>query len=60
MVNNPFSSKEDTRVEPSAILPSRELVMIRASYDTAMDRSSYGSRVTRELVWLCLGESRKA
>ena len=29
-----FSDEEDTRVEPPAILPSWELVMIRSSHDT--------------------------
>ena len=41
-VDIPFSSEEDTRVEPSAIPPSQELVMIRSSHDTAMAGSSSG------------------
>ena len=55
-----FSNKEDTGVEPLAILPSRELVMIRSSHDTTMAGSSSGSGVTHELVWPCPDESRKA
>ena len=51
MVEIPFSSEENTRVEPSAIPLSRELVMIRLSYDIAMARSSSGSGATHELVW---------
>ena len=59
-VEIPLSSKEYTGVEPSAIPSSRELVMIRASHDTAVAGSSSGSGVTRELVWPCPGEPRKA
>ena len=43
-----------------AIPLSRELVMIWSSHDTAMARSSSGSGATRELVWPCPGEPRKA
>ena len=56
----PFFGEEDTRVEPPAIPPSRELVMIQSSHDTAMAGSSSGSGVTRELVWPCPGEPAKA
>jgi len=59
-VDIPFSSEEDTRVEPPAIPPSRELVMIWSSHDIAMARSSSGSGVTHELVWPCPGELGKA
>ena len=59
-VDIPFFGEEDTRVEPPAIPPSRELVMIRSSHDTTMARSSSGSAVTHELVWPCPGEPRKA
>ena len=34
--------------------------MIRSSLDTTMAGSSSGSGATRELVWPCLGEPRKA
>ena len=54
-VDIPFSDEEDTGVEPPAILPSQELVMIWSSHDIAMVRSSIGSGVTRELVWPCPG-----
>ena len=60
MVDIPFSSEEDIGVEPPAIPPSRKLVMIRSLHDTTMARSSSGSGATRELVWHCLGEPRKA
>ena len=60
MVEIPFSGEEDTRVDPPAILSSRELMMIRSSHDTAMARSSSGSGVTHELVWPCPGELGKA
>ena len=56
----PFSDEESIGVEPSAIPPARELVMIRSSHDTAMVGSSSGLGVTRELVWPCPGEPRKA
>jgi len=59
-VDIPFSSEEDTRVEPPAIPPSRELVMIWSLHDIAMAGSSSGSGVTRELVWPCPGELGKA
>ena len=57
---NPFSGEEDTRVEPTAVLLSQELVMIRSSYDTAMVVSSSRSGVTHELVWPCPSELGKA
>ena len=60
MVDVPYSGKEDTRVEPPAIPPSRELVMIRSSHDTTMVGSSSGSGATHELVWPYPGEPRKA
>jgi len=59
-VEIPLSGQEDTRVEPPAILPSRELVMIQSSHDTTMVGSSSGSGATHELVWPCPGEPRKA
>ena len=60
VVDIPFNSEEDTRVEPLAIPPSWELVMIRSSHDTAMDRCSSGSGATYELVWPCSSELGKA
>ena len=59
-VDIPFSDEEDTRVESSAIPPSRELEMIRSSHDTAMAESSSGSGATHELVWPCPSEPEKA
>ena len=47
-------------MEPSAILLSQELVMIRSSHDTMMAGSSSKSGATHELVWPCLGEPGKA
>ena len=60
MVDIPFDGKEDTGVEPLAILLSQELVMIRSSLDTTMAGSSSESGVTCALVWPCPGEPRKA
>ena len=56
----PYSSEAGTGVEPPAILPSQELVMIWSSHDIAMAGSSSGSGVTHELVWPCPGDPRKA
>ena len=56
----PCSSEVGTGVEPPAILPSQEVVMIRSSYDIVMAGSSSGSGVTRELVWPYPGDPRKA
>ena len=56
----PFNSEEDTGVEPPSIPSSRELVMIRSSLDPMMAGSSSRSGATRELVWPCPGEPRKA
>ena len=47
-------------MEPPAIPPSWELVMIRSSLDTVMARSSSGSGATHELVWPCPDEPGKA
>ena len=59
-VDIPFDGKEDTGVEPPAIPPSQELVMIRSSLDTVMDGSSSGLGATHDLVWPCPGEPGKA
>ena len=56
----PFSGEENAVVEPPAILPSRELVMIWSSHDATVVGSSSGSRASCELVWPCPGEPRKA
>ena len=56
----PFDGEEDTGVEPPAIPPSWELVMIRSSLDTTMAGSSSRSGATREMVWPCPGEPGKA
>ena len=58
-VDIPFDGEEDTGVEAPAIPPSRELVMIRSSHDTAMAGSSNGLGATHELVWPCPGEPGK-
>ena len=60
MVEIPFSSEENPRVEPPAILPSQEPMMIQSSHDTMMAGSFSGSKATRKLVWPCPGEPRKA
>ena len=60
VVDIPFDGKEDTGVEPPAILLSQELVMIRSSLDTMMAGSSDGSGATHELVWPCPSEPGKA
>ena len=60
VVDIPFFGEEDNRVEPSAIPPSQELVMIRSSHDTAMARSTSESGATYELVWPCPDEMGKA
>ena len=60
VVDIPFDGEENTRVEPPAIPPSRELVMIRSSLDTTMAGSSSGSGVTHELVWPCPSKQGKA
>ena len=56
----PYSGEVGTGVEPQAIPPSWELVMIRSSYDAMIARSSSGSGATRELVWPSPGELGKA
>ena len=60
LVDIPFNGKENIGVEPPAILPSQELVMIRLSHDTVMVGSSSRSKATHELVWPCPGEPGKA
>ena len=60
MVDIPFDGEEDTRVEPPAIPPSREWVMIQSSLDTMMARSSSRSGATHKLVWPCPVEPGKA
>jgi len=59
-VEIPCSGEAGTRVEPPAIPPSQELVMIRLSHDIAMAGSSSGSGATRELVWPYPSDLRKA
>jgi len=59
-VEIPFFGEENAGVEPPAILPSRELVMIRSSHDAVVARSSSESRASRELVWPCPSELGKA
>ena len=56
----PYFDEAGTRVEPPAIPPSQELVMVRSSHDIAMAGSSSGSGATRELVWPYPGDLRKA
>ena len=56
----PCSGEADTRVEPPAIPPSQELAMVRSSHDIVMARPSSGLGVTRELVWPCPDDPRKA
>ena len=56
----PYSVEAGTGVEPPAIPPSQELVMIRLSHDIAMAGSSSRSGVTRELVWPYPSDLRKA
>ena len=60
MADIPFDDEEDTGVEPPAIPPSRELVMIQLSLDTVMAGSSSESGATHESVWPCPGELGKA
>ena len=51
MVKIPCSGEAGTRVEPLAILPSQELVVIRSSHDIAMAGSSNGLGMACKLVW---------
>jgi len=60
IVEIPCSGEAGARVEPPAILPSQELVVVQSLHDVAVARSSSGLEVTHELVWPCLGDLRKA
>ena len=60
IVEIPCSGEVGTRMEPPAIPPSQELVMIQSSHDTVMAGSSSGSGMTHELVWPRPGNPRKA
>ena len=59
-VEIPYSGEAGTGVEPPAITPSQELVMIRSSHDIAMAGSSSRSGTTHELLWPYPGDPRKA
>ena len=50
-----FRGEAGTGVEPPAIPPSQELAVVRSSA-----RPSSGLEATRELVWPCPSEPRKA
>ena len=60
IVEIPYSDEAGTRVEPPAIPPSQELVVVRSSHDVAVAGSSSGLGATCELVWPCPSDPRKA
>jgi len=60
IVEIPYFDEAGTRVEPPAIPPSQELVMVRSSHDIAMAGPSSGLGATREMVWPYPIDQRKA
>jgi len=60
IVEIPCSGELGARVEPPAIPPSQELAVVRSSHEVEAARSSSRLGVTRELVWPCPDDPRKA
>ena len=60
VVEIPYSNEAGARVEPPAIQPSQELVVIQSSHDAAVAGSSNGLGATHDLVWPCPSDLRKA
>ena len=56
----PCPGEAGTRVEPSTVPSSWELVMVWSSHNIAMAGSFSGSKATHELVWPCPSNLRKA